>query len=235
MLPELNDAAAWTAIWTCALFVVTAMLVLGAFIAAKYAKKTWKVAQKELDIARRELDIARDGEKRREAVRVAAWLTPNDHESALLDVYVANMNPLPVFDVDVKVVAMIKEGADSALVPNVIWSKHLGTLPPRPPERIEYIDGTGHVKGSWDKYAEKYRTGGVVADWGDWKVWSGKGAEAGITTEISFRDTSGIYWEREIKGSLNEKTAAASMQRDVGTLRPDPPLLDKDGVRNGSF
>lgn len=173
-----------------------------------YARKTWEVAQEELDIAKKELKNAQQFEERREAIRVAAWLTSNEHYNELLDLYVANMNPLPVFDVEINVFAMIKEGADSALIPEFIWSKTLGTLPPGGPEKsIDSLDGTPHIKDAWNKYTQKQTVGGVVANWTDWKVWSGKDEEAGIALEISFRDTSGIYWKRGIKGSLKEQTA----------------------------
>jgi hypothetical protein len=197
---QLNlDPVVWTAVWTGALAAVTSLLVWGAFLAAKYAKKTWEVAQKELE-------MSREAEARGEAVRVAAWLSPNTHYRSLLGVTVANTNPLPVFDVEVKVVALVKGRSGSALVPEQICNKKWANFPPGLDDAWS-VDGAHFVQGATPEFSDAM-TDGPVADWGSWEVWSGKDDEPGIAVEMSFRDSSGIYWERGIKGGLTKQVAA---------------------------
>lgn len=194
---QLNlDPAFWTAVWTFALVAVTLLLVWGAFLAAKYAKKTWRVAQKELE-------MLREAEARGQAVGVAAWLSPTTTSDSLLAITVANTNQLPVFDVEVKVMALVEGRPGSALIPNQLDDKKWANLPPGQ-DSAWYVNGSDYVKGARAEFS-RVKADGPVPNWESWEIWSGKDEEPGIAVEMSFRDSSGIYWKRGVKGELTKQ------------------------------
>lgn len=183
------DAAWESAKWAFLMLIVTVGLLIGAFLAARYAKKTWEVTKGELD-------MARAAEREREARNVSAWLQ-SARSGQGFEVFVRNGNGAPVYDLVCSVVdknKSAKEPTDvvrslryTALGPENAAGPRMHLFPTNPPER--------HVESVKRVIAEGRRI---------WEIWNGEPTTGGLAVELRFRDSAGRQWHRDWHGKLTE-------------------------------
>jgi hypothetical protein len=164
-----------TAIATVVYTVATLGLLVGAVIAARYAKRTWEGS------VRAELSA--------QASQIAGWLQDESDAAGgptgKYLVIVGNASRVPVYDLSWAV-----NGYGELVVPDII-SGHMGVLMPHP--RV-VVTGMGWALGD-DILATPDSDEEVLArrhDPGDFRV------------ELTFRDASGARWKRHDDGRLEQ-------------------------------
>lgn len=188
------DAGWSTASATWCLFYATALLVVGAFAAAYFAGRTWRATKKEL------VDT-REAQERLEASRVSAWLRGIPERP--FDLCVRNGNEAPVYDVQVDILVKTLDRDEPRAV-NDLWVS--AVLPPASSETREQVQRRQVAPGQYVKGQQEQLAAGNTPTFDrlqDWQVWDGSKGSTGVTLELSFRDTKGIYWNRDWRGQLS--------------------------------
>lgn len=196
------DAAWESAKWAFLMLILTVGLLVGAFRAARYAKKTWEDTNSQLK-------MARQAEREREASNVSAWLQPAK-SGDLVEVFVRNGNGGPVYDVVCDVQA--KEKSAEAPGAEVITEEYtaLGPEDAKPSKAYAFNLGPdGYVFSYVDpvsktRYNFKRGTTVIFDSKDDWKIWDGKRETGGLAVQLSFRDSAGRRWRRDWHGKLTE-------------------------------
>lgn len=196
------DAAWESARWAFWMLFVTVGLLLGAFLAALYAKRTWEATNAQLD-------MARQADREREASNVSAWLQ-KAKSGDLVEVYIRNGNGGPVYDVVCLVAA--KKTTEEVPVAEVRREPYvaLGPDAAKDPKLYSFNMGPdGYVLGfedPIDKTRHNLNRGPLVIfdSKDEWKIWNGEPSTGGLAVELSFRDSAGRRWRRDWHGKLSE-------------------------------
>lgn len=202
------ESARW-AFWTFAtsgvVALFTAGLLVGAFLAALYAKKTWEATRDELGNSNAQVALAEAADLQAEAVNVSTWLSLGGE---VIQVFVRNGNGGPVYDVHCYVWA--KPDAASPVPTVEIHHWHQLAVAPAAADLgrdkrfdlgpdayvFEYItpDGGRHTRNGTTDVRLESRD--------DWKIWDGDKATTGLAVKLSFRDSRGKHWVRDWNGEL---------------------------------
>lgn len=203
-----TEAAERTADWTFWLAIGTFGLLAGAVAAALFALFTWLSTKGQLAAAEAQLDMERDTKHQAEADNVSAWLV---QEGAAMGVFVRNGNSTPVYDVTCLVLCKPNNEFPTPTVEMFKWFNM--ALPPAESghggDRRDVLHSAGYVY-SFTDHDTKIRhnnlrgTTVILDDAEDWILWNGSPATKGLAVKIAFRDSTGIYWERDLEGKLTE-------------------------------
>lgn len=197
--------AAWTFCASAVYALLTAGLLMGAFLAARYAKKTWEATRGQLENSNVQLGLAKTADLQREAVNVSTWLSI-DRE--IIHVFVRNGNGGPIYDVHCHVWAKpdavnpaptveIHHWPQIAVAPAAADAGKDQRLVLGPDAYVfEYTtpDGERHTKnGATDVKLESTD---------EWKIWDGNKSTTGLAVKLTFRDSKGTHWVRDWNGEL---------------------------------
>lgn len=196
------DAAWESARWAFWMLIVTVGLLVGAFLAARYAKKTWEATNSQLQ-------IARQADREREASNVSAWLEPTKGNN-FIEVFVRNGNGGPVYDVRCRVMA--KRAHEKVPTDQVRTEPYIALGPEDNHRSVKYAFNMGpdaYVLGYEDrktgvKYTKDRKTPVLFDKEDDWKIWDGRPGADGLAVDLSFRDSAGRFWRRDWHGKLIE-------------------------------
>lgn len=196
------DAAWESARWAFWMLIVTVGLLVGAFLAARYAKKTWEATNSQLQ-------MARQADREREASNVSAWLE-SAKGSNFIEVFVRNGNGGPVYDVRCRVMA--KRAHEKVPTDQVRTEPYIALGPEDSQRTVKYAFNMGpdaYVFGYKDpkdnvRYTRARTTPVLFDNEGDWKIWDGRPGTDGLAVDLSFRDSAGRSWRRDWHGKLIE-------------------------------
>ncbi|GAA4034922.1 hypothetical protein GCM10023063_18980 [Arthrobacter methylotrophus] len=201
--------AAWTVGISAGMLLLTAGLLVGAFLAAKYARKTWESTRDELHNSNEELGIVRQDNLQREAVNVSAWLQKAKSGNAV-EVFVRNGNGGPVYNVTCNVLAKSKHSATPVISVRSEPYIALGPEDAKPAKGYafnmfpdEYV--YSHIDGEV-RYTVNRTRNVIFESEDDWKLWNGQDDADGLALELTFRDSAGICWRRDWYGTLTQQT-----------------------------
>lgn len=194
------DAAWESARWALWMLVVTVGLLVGAILAALYAKRTWEATKEQLNMARK-------ADREREASNVSAWLQ-KAKSGDLVEVFIRNGNGGPVYDVKCRIVA---KAAEAEAPTAEVRTEHYVALGPEDAKQVKmYTFNMGpdeYVYGSTDqgvRYTVNRTTKVVFEKSHDWKIWDGEPSTGGLAVDLRFRDSAGQSWHRDWHGRLAE-------------------------------
>lgn len=196
------DAAWESARWAAWMFgmsiptiLLTVGLLIGAIVAAVYAKKTWQTTNSELG-------MMRDAEKQLEASKVTAWLVQSSGEE--IKVLLRNGNLGPIYDLAIIIKAKavptvpfpteLIPGYDAIIVPPSVDD------PAR--LQIRVLRANDYIEGRFNSLSQKATPIFRSAD--QFTIWKGTPETVGLGLELSFRDSAGISWHRDWHGKLTE-------------------------------
>ncbi|WP_144663199.1 hypothetical protein [Paenarthrobacter nicotinovorans] len=196
------DAAWESARWAFWMLLVTVGLLVGAFLAALYAKRTWEATNAQLSMARRM-------ETEREASSVSAWLQDAKGSDPAVEVFVRNGNGGPVYDVECRILA---KRANLTMPTDVVRTHSYVALGPEDMRATavnyafnmspnEYVFSHKDPKDGV-RYTRNKTTSVFFESDNEWKVWDGRPGTDGLAVDLTFRDSAGRSWRRDWHGQL---------------------------------
>ncbi|MET4144255.1 hypothetical protein [Arthrobacter sp. UYCo732] len=198
------DASWESARWAFLMLLVTVGLLIGAFLAARYARKTWEATSAQLR-------MAQAADREREARNVSAWLQPAKSGN-LMEVFARNGNGGPAYDVVCRI--MVKRMAEKVPTDEVHIERYVALGPDDTQRAVKYafnMGPDGYTFGYKDpndgvRYTKSRTTTVLFESDDEWKIWDGQSVTDGLAVDLSFRDSAGRSWRRDWHGKLIELT-----------------------------
>lgn len=199
--------AFWTFCTSAFYALLTAGLLVGAFLAARYAKKTWEATRGQLENSNDQLGLAKTADLQREAANVSTWLSMGRE---IIHVFVRNGNRGPIYDVHCYVWAKTDAASPAPTVEIHHWPQLAvapSTAEVTKDQRLElgpdaYVFGYATTDGT--RYTKNRTTDVKLESPEDWKIWDGEKTTTGLAVKLTFRDSRGNHWLRDWNGELFE-------------------------------